>query len=341
MKVARVTRNTTEIAAVLIVRNEERCIARCLTSVSPWVDRMVVLDTGSTDNTVAIAQGLGAEVHHLPWPDSFAEARNHALTLADADWNLVIDADEWIIDGGEGLRDWCESARDRLGCPCIHSEAEAATVQRSWLTRLLPRGVFYEGRVREQVASVLPRYRIPLDIGHDGDLAPQLERKKDLYYPLLLADLADRPEDPYLLYQVGKDAQMRGDHGAACDYYAQALDATPPEANWRHDLVINALGMFVGSGHLQAALTIADHEMSHWERSPDFYFVMGDLFLEAATAEPHRALDHWLPLAEGAWERCLSIGERPDLEGSVAGRGSHLAQHNLDVIRSQRATLAA
>lgn len=341
MKVARVTRNAIEIAAVLIVRNEERCIARCLTSVAPWVDRMVVLDTGSTDDTVAIAQGLGAEVHHFPWPDSFAEARNHALSLADADWNLVIDADEWIIDGGEGLREWCESATDLLGCPCIHNEAEGATVQRSWMTRVIPRGVLYAGRVREQVVSVLPRYRIALDIGHDGDLAPQLERKKDRYAPLLLADLADQPESPYLLYQVAKDAQMRGDHASACDYYAQALDATPPEANWRHDLVINALNQFIRSGHLQAALTIADTEMSHWARSPDFYFVMGDLFLEAATAEPQRALDHWLPLAESAWERCLSIGERPDLEGSVAGRGSHLAQQNLDVLRSQRATLAA
>ena len=68
---------------------------------------------------------------------------------------------------------------------------------------------------------------------------------------------------------------------------------------------------------------------------------MGDLLLDLALAEPTRALDHWLPLAEGAWERCLAIGERPQLEGSVAGRGSHLAQHNLDVIRSQLAMLAA
>ena len=341
MKVARVTRNASEIAAVLIVRNEERCLARCLTSVAPWVDRMVVLDTGSTDATVAIAQDLGAEVHHLPWPDSFAEARNHALTLADADWNLVIDADEWIMGGGEGLRDWCESAGGQLGCPCIHNESESATVQRSWITRLVPRGIFYQGRVREQFVSPLPRHRIALDIGHDGDLAAQLERKRDRYYPLLLADLADRPDDAYLLYQVGKDAQMRGDQPSACDYYAQALDATPLDANWRHDLVINMLHLFAKSGHLQAALTIADSEMPRWQKSPDFYFAMGDLFLEAAAAEPQRALDHWLPLAEGAWERCLTIGERPDLEGSVAGRGSHLAQHNLDVLRSQRAMLAA
>ena len=341
MKVARVTRNAIEIAAVLIVRNEERCIARCLNSVAPWVDRMVVLDTGSADGTVAIAQELGAEVHHLPWPESFAEARNEALRLADADWNLVIDADEWIIDGGEGLRAWCESAVDRLGAPCIHNQTEGGGVQFSWITRLVPRGVYYEGRVREQFVSPLPRQRIALAIGHDGDLAPQLARKKDRYHPLLLADLADRPDDAYLLYQVGKDAQMRGDDQTACEFYAQALDASPLDANWRHDLVINTLHMFAHAGHVQAALTIAESEMPHWQRSPDFYFAMGDLFLKAATAEPQRALDHWLPLAEGAWERCLVIGERPDLEGSVPGRGSLLAQHNLDLLRSQLATLAA
>lgn len=95
------------IAATLIVRNEERCLARCLDSVAPFVDRMVVLDTGSTDGTVAIAKAAGAEVHHLAWPDDFAEARNHVLACADADWNLMLDADEWISAGGEDLRRWC------------------------------------------------------------------------------------------------------------------------------------------------------------------------------------------------------------------------------------------
>ncbi|WP_294236391.1 glycosyltransferase family 2 protein [uncultured Sphingomonas sp.] len=336
-----VTRTPSDIAAVLIVRDEARSIARCLNSVSPWVDRIVVLDTGSTDDTVAIAQELGAEVHHLPWPESFAIARNHALTLADAEWNLVIDADEWIIGDGAAIREWCATAGDRLGAPCVHSEADTGTVQRTWMTRLLPRGVRYEGRVREQVASALPRHRIALDIGHDGDLAPQLARKMDRHWLLLLAELADRPDDAYLTYQLGKDAQMRGDLLSACDHYAQALAATPLDANWRHDLVINALHAFTKTGRLQEALTMNESEMANWPESPDYFFALGDLFLEAALAEPHRALDHWLPLAEGAWENCLTIGERPDLEGSVTGRGSFLAQYNLNIIRSGQATVAA
>ena len=109
------------IAATLIGRNEARCLARCLESVAPFVDRIVVLDTGSTDRTVVIAKAAGAEVHHLPWPDDFAEARNHVMACADADWNLMLDADEWISAGGDQLRRWC-AGPPRLGSVCSEIE---------------------------------------------------------------------------------------------------------------------------------------------------------------------------------------------------------------------------
>lgn len=329
------------IAATLIVRNEARCIGRCLESVAPWVDRMVVLDTGSTDDTAAIARSLGADVHHLTWPDSFSLARNHVLSLADADWHLMIDADEWIASGGELLRNWCEGPA-RLGRVCVHNEAEGSTsTVRSWLTRLLPRGVSYEGRVHEQVVSPLPRVPIELHLGHDGYLEKQIDRKRDRNRPLLLRDLADRSGDPYILYQLGKDAEMRGDTPAACDRYAEALTLTPADASWRHELVVQAIHILSKAKRLDDALALAEAEFNNWPESPDFFFVLGDLLLDHAIADPARAVDHWLPLASGAWERCLSIGERPNLEGSVTGRGSHLAQHNLDVIRSQLASFAA
>lgn len=329
------------IAATLIVRNEARCIARCLESVVPWVDRMVVLDTGSTDDTVAIAKAAGAEVHHLPWPDSFSIARNHVLDLADSDWSLMLDADEWLIAGGETLRDWC-SGSALLGRLCIHNQHDdGATATRSWITRLIPRGTRYEGRVHEQVASPLPRVALPVHVGHDGYLTAQIAPKRDRNHALLLRDLAEQPDDPYLHYQIARDARMRGDLTAACTHFAQALALTPAEANWRHELVVTAITVLTKARRLDEALALADGEMPHWPESPDFFFVLGDLLLDRAMADPAHAIAHWLPLAEGAWQRCLAIGERPELEGSVSGRGSHLAQHNLDVLRSQLAMLAA
>jgi len=69
----------------MIVRNEAERLERCLASVADFVDEMVLLDTGSSDATVAIAERCGATVHHVPWPGDFAPARNAALDLVRGD----------------------------------------------------------------------------------------------------------------------------------------------------------------------------------------------------------------------------------------------------------------
>lgn len=330
------------LAAVLIVRNEARCIVRCLESVQPWVDRIVVLDTGSDDETVKLAAGCGAEVHHLVWPDDFAAARNHALDLAAADWNLILDADEWLADGGETLRGWC-AGPPRLGRVAVHSTFDAEHGETgedvSWITRLLPSGARFEGRIHEQVVSALPRELTALHLGHDGYLDSQMVTKRDRNRPLLLRELQDRPEDPYLLYQLGKDAEGRGAYPEAADFYACAFARTQAGDTWFHDLLVRRLHVLGQAGQVEAALDLAGEHIETQPDSPDFFFTVGNLLLDRAMSDPAEAVGHWIPLAVTAWERCLEIGERPDLEGSVRGRGSHLAQHNLDVMRSQLAML--
>ncbi|CAN5454627.1 hypothetical protein BH11PSE5_BH11PSE5_20330 [soil metagenome] len=332
-----------QIAATLIVRNEARCIVRCLESVRPWVDRIVVLDTGSTDETMNLAKSCGADVHRIEWPDDFSIARNHVLDIADADWNLVIDADEWIVTGGDKLREWC-AGNPQLGAVCIHSQFEmpgggnsdvAPSSSRSWITRLLPRGARFQGRIHEQVQSPLPRRRLELHLEHDGYLTAQMANKQERNRELLLLDLKENPDDPYTLYQLGKEAEIRDDFLQASNYYTRSMTRTPQDANWRHELIIRALHCLGKSGKVDQALDIADAQMPLWQESPDFFFVFGNLALEKAMNDLDRAMDHWLPLSQWSWQRCLDIGERPDLEGSVHGRGSFLAQHNLDLFNSQ------
>ena len=78
----------------MIVRDEAAQIEACLRSVQGFADELVVVDTGSTDDTVARAQALGARVEQIPWPGDFAPARNQALQWVSGDWVLVLDADE-------------------------------------------------------------------------------------------------------------------------------------------------------------------------------------------------------------------------------------------------------
>lgn len=84
------------VSACLIVRNEAAYLGACLASIRPVVDEIIVVDTGSTDDTVAIAQSYGAQVYHFPWCDDFAAARNHSLQFATGNWILIIDADEQL-----------------------------------------------------------------------------------------------------------------------------------------------------------------------------------------------------------------------------------------------------
>src|SRR5664279_4823041 len=84
----------TRLSLALIVKNEARCLARCLHSVQGVVSEIVVVDTGSTDDTVRIARECQAKVVDYAWSDDFAAARNFALAQTTGDWILVLDADE-------------------------------------------------------------------------------------------------------------------------------------------------------------------------------------------------------------------------------------------------------
>ena len=79
-----------KLSLSMIVRDEAERIDAALASVAGFVDEMVVLDTGSSDDTVAIAERCGAVVASMPWPGDFAPARNRALELVRGDWVLLL-----------------------------------------------------------------------------------------------------------------------------------------------------------------------------------------------------------------------------------------------------------
>jgi glycosyltransferase involved in cell wall biosynthesis len=325
----------TRVALVMIARNEARCIARCLRSIAPFVDDMIVLDTGSDDDTVAIAQALGARVHHFQWIDDFAAARNAALDLSNADWNLVLDADEWLDGSAAALAPAALGNAPFIGVIPVANNFDLqgkVEVAVSWISRLLPRGVRYEGRIHDQPVSSLPRRNVSLPIQHDGYRQDSLAAKDGRNEALLLRALAESPGDAYLLYQLGKNYEIYAQYGAAVDYYSQAMASSSPDSPFRHDLVMRTLFSMKKANLHEQAIALAESEMPNWQHSPDFFFVLGDLMLDWATLNPAIAFEELLPIAESSWLTCLHLGDQPKLAGSVTGRGSHLAAHNLAVL---------
>lgn len=325
----------TSIALVMIVRDEARCIERCLASAKPWVDQMVVLDTGSHDDTVSRAKRAGAAVSSFDWIDDFSAARNAALSLTNADWALVLDADEWIVAGTEALSELRHAGPSFIGLVTVNNlfgdGLANASQSPSWIPRVLPRGVAYAGRIHEQPVSNLARRRLPLVILHDGYLHEPMQAKRGRNDKLLRMALAEQPNDAYLSYQLGKDLELKGEFEAALAHYRAAAAGVAEAASWRHDLVLRWLYTLKMCQQFHDAMNLAQAEMPRWTGSPDFYFTLGDLLLDWAAVDPQRGTD-LLPMIESSWLRAVEIGERPDLPDTVRGRGSYLAAHNLAVM---------
>jgi glycosyltransferase involved in cell wall biosynthesis len=318
----------------MIARDEARCIARCLESVKPHVDAMIVLDTGSTDDTVAIAERCGATVHRFVWCDDFSAARNAVLAHSDADWNLILDADEWLEGGEEALGEAMLPPASRaparfIGCVRIINQGSETGIARKYLPRILPRGVRYEGRIHEQPISPLPKKLLPVQLGHDGYVGEQLDRKAGRNEALLRVELTANPDDAYLWFQLGREQLVRGAPGEAADHLLAAHRISDQVSPFRHAIVIAAVQALTRAERFPEALALVDAEHQNWPRSPDFYFAVAELYLEWAGRNPTIAMDELLPIVEGAWKRCIEIGEQPDLDGSVEGCGSYLAAHNL------------
>jgi tetratricopeptide (TPR) repeat protein len=201
----------------------------------------------------------------------------------------------------------------------------------SWLSRVLPRGARYQGRVHEQPDTAWPRQRLDITVAHDGYLDAPMHGKRGRNEQLLRLALAERPDDAYLLYQYGKDLELRAQYAQALPHYERAHALAPAVEPWRHDLLLRHLFTLKKLGRFADAVQLADEQQARFGDSPDYCFTLGDLLLDWAAHEPARGAE-LMPLIEAAWQRAVDIGERPELPDTVHGRGSFLAAHNLAVL---------
>jgi tetratricopeptide (TPR) repeat protein len=219
------------LSLAMIVKNEAPVLGHCLASVRDLVDEIVVVDTGSTDDTVAIAEAHGARIGHFPWRDDFAAARNESLGLCGGDWVLLLDADEAIDPMDHGVvraavaeastkgspaaytlvcRNYTRDASARLFdqpvVPNRSSYAEGAGLPFHAdlpLLRLVRRfpGLRFEGRIHELLDPCLVRKKLPIGqlgavIHHYGKVDPEREKAKSAYYLALAErDAAEHPAD--------------------------------------------------------------------------------------------------------------------------------------------------
>ena len=151
----------------MIVRDSARTLPACLESIRPWIDEMIVVDTGSLDDTPRIVEAYGGRLFHFPWPDSFSVVRNESLRHARGDWIFWMDSDDttpW--DCGRKLRRLAHGDIPahvfgyimQVHCPGYSEDGEAAfdvtVVDHIKLFRNRP-DVRFDGRIHEQVIPAI------------------------------------------------------------------------------------------------------------------------------------------------------------------------------------------
>jgi Flp pilus assembly protein TadD len=208
------------ISLCMIVRNEEHTLRACLESARDVCDDIVVVDTGSTDATVAIAETAGARVHHHPWEGSFSAARNHALRYARRAWILQLDADETLPPvTRRDLRPVLETAGANAASFLLRNPVKGGAVaHRAVRAFHNAPGVRYEGIVHNVVR--VPDVRCVhtrLVIDHHGYAvdAAAMDAKFRRSRPLLERQIAERPDDPYAHLNLAKLCAAAGDFAGA------------------------------------------------------------------------------------------------------------------------------
>jgi tetratricopeptide (TPR) repeat protein len=224
------------LSVCLIVKNEERFLARCLKSVREVASQIVVVDTGSTDRTIEIAREHGAEVHSFTWCDDFSAARNLSLLHARGDWVLILDADEEL--SGTHVQKLKSHLRTPgvLGFRLPLKESTLGDGALAYVPRLFRNapGIHFIGRVHEEAFSQVERLGKAWGMEHRrGDAllihhgyAPEVvaeRNKKSRNLRLLRLGIAEHPQNLNYRTQLGLELVRSGDREAGLREYARAL----------------------------------------------------------------------------------------------------------------------
>lgn len=248
------------ISQCMIVKNEENNLRQALSWGKDIMWEQIVVDTGSTDQTVSIAREMGAKVFHFQWIDDFAAAKNYAIDQALGDWIIFLDADEYFTpeDAGKlpSLLDQLDAAGyDAIAASWIQVNSQEDLVQNqaggkmNWLSTVREDGtkalslagtqirIFrnrpglrYQGRIHEKLylcreAPACADATKDLAILHTGYSPEELKKKNKVERNIALVkkELEANPHDYQMLTYLGDSCFQQKNYEQAAHWYEQAV----------------------------------------------------------------------------------------------------------------------
>jgi glycosyltransferase involved in cell wall biosynthesis len=330
------------LSLCVIARNEEAMLSGCLESVAGAVDEIVVVDTGSTDRTIEVALAHGARVLEKPWTDDFSAARNAALEVATGDFVFFLDADERLEQAAMGVlrrlvRDEAENAAPTVYAPLIlNVDAAGASLGADHMPRLWRARpeLRFTGRIHEQIGVGVTGLKLAYEdaltiihLGYDPVLAKE-RGKHDRNIALLDRELAERPDDPALIFYRAKESYALGDDAAAAEGFQRVIREAPG-LNYALSSYVFAVECLRSIGRSDEALHVAMDGVRHHAKYSELWYAAGMAALDLGKPVQAEALFREATVPSDGF--ALTAFNDPDIRAFRAelGRGQALRVQNL------------
>jgi glycosyltransferase involved in cell wall biosynthesis len=276
----------------MIVRDSARTLGACLESIRPWVDEMIVVDTGSKDTTPEIAKKYGAKIFHFPWCDDFSAARNESLSHATGEWLLWMDSDDTIdAENGRKLRELVDGPHRpetiayvaQVHCPHEKDGPDYTAVDHVKLFRNLPE-LRFEGRIHEQILPAVNRLGgtvawtdiFVVHSGSDHSVEGQAKKlERDLR--LLTLEERERPNHPFTLFNLGMTHLEMKRFDEAARYLERTIAVAGPQESHvpkAYSLLVQTLSEM---GQMDDARKRCDEGLERYPDDPELIFRAGVL----------------------------------------------------------------
>ena len=239
------------LSICLITKNEEKNIARCLNSIKSIADEVIVVDTGSTDETINIAKSFGCQVYYHPWNNDFSESRNFALDKCTKDWIFSIDADEELyIEHANLLKNLLSNTnKEAFYLRLINLIGDISINETSSLRIFRNRKNYrYTGRLHEQIYLAIENNSPTKDCfevtsfilnhyGYDHNNINMDEKiKRNIK---VLECYQDHEKDGFYYYSLGNEYQKLSDPINAKECFVKALNTPSQDYGFRPYLAVS------------------------------------------------------------------------------------------------------
>ncbi|MBR2214891.1 MAG: glycosyltransferase [Selenomonadaceae bacterium] len=278
-----------DLAACYIVKNGAKDLERSLRSLALAVNELIVVDTGSTDDTVRVAESFGATVCHFSWVDHFAKARNFALEQVQSPWLIFLDADEYFRHPKEVRPALLEKITAEPDCDVImliryNIDPDAKT---SGAMDISPRvlrntpAVRYSGRIHEMPGRTDGRLKVSyaderLALNHTGYSRRNSAKKINRNIALIMQDIKENGHTPFHDYHLAQEYFGRRDYQKALSHAMEALDSDMILVGGQGELYHLALeSMHQLNLNFADRLTLADVAIRELPELPEFYAERG------------------------------------------------------------------